>query len=130
LLKRAKGNLIAGHIAQQFIAPKLGSGLGHHSIAAARMLMPEASVHKNGDSPSREHNIGATWQISAAQGKPKSHSVEQRPDPHFRTRIGAPDAAHIPAAPLGCQSVHRVCRFRSCASVITALGCSMHHKKP
>jgi hypothetical protein len=67
LSKRTDDNPIALHVASQFTSPKFCSGLRHHSITAARVLMPEASVHKNGESPSRQYDIGATWQFPSTQ---------------------------------------------------------------
>jgi hypothetical protein len=70
------------------------------------MLVPEASMHKNGGLPLGENDIGTARQSPAMQRKPKTHTVKKRSDVSLRAGIGTPDPAHIPAAFLRCQSVH------------------------
>jgi hypothetical protein len=64
------------HVAAQFIAPKLGPALQ----ALQQYDSPRADAkiirHRDGDSRSREHKVGATWKFTATERKPKSHPVE------------------------------------------------------
>ncbi len=56
---------VAGNIQCKLHGPKDNSGLWSRRLSAALVPMPEATVHENSQSMSREHEIGTTRQILA-----------------------------------------------------------------
>jgi hypothetical protein len=67
--------------------------------------MPEAAMHQNDSSISREHQIRTAWQIRSV--KPESKAARMKAPPHEKFRLGitTTNAAHIERALIRCQNI-------------------------
>jgi hypothetical protein len=70
------------------------------------MAVPETAVHEDNEPMSGKNYVGAARQIFTAQRKSESKTMEQGTDLPLRHRVAMPNAAHIPAALFGRDSVH------------------------
>lgn len=67
--------------------------------------MPEAAVDENDFLVPWQDQIGLSGQVFPVQAKPVAHSVNERPDDHFRLGVFAPDAGHVVGASFGRMDV-------------------------
>lgn len=78
------------------------------------MLMPKASVDKNGFAHLAEYQIRDTRQIPLMQPEPVAEAVNERANKHFRLRVRRFNSGHIGAAlPPGKFVGHPVSRANS-----------------
>lgn len=67
--------------------------------------MPEAAVHKDRDSPAREHDVGPSWQLPGVEPKAVSHPVQKPANGHLGAGVPAPDTRHEGAALLTAHDI-------------------------
>jgi len=58
--------------------PEFRSRLGHSPIAATRVVVPKATMHKDCYLVLRQHNVGVSGKIAAMKTKAKPHLVQSR----------------------------------------------------
>jgi hypothetical protein len=67
--------------------------------------MPETAVDEDDSFIFRQHDVWLAGEILHMQTKAIAQAMEEATDDEFRTRVFGTDAAHVPGATLGCQSV-------------------------
>jgi hypothetical protein len=70
-------------------------------------------MHKHGNIPAWQNDVGTTGQILPSQRKSKSKPVQQGADSLLRSGVPPFDATHIPASPFCGQPVHTLVRNSS-----------------
>lgn len=58
------------------------------------MQMPEASVHKDGNFPARQHNVRAPWEANRSSRESEAPEMEGPTDLHLRLSISTTYAGH------------------------------------
>lgn len=86
---------IALTVAPQFGAPVLLPGAGDAPSPRTIMHMPEATMHEDDAATGGKDQIGFTGEPPIMQPVPIAHAVGEPPDDHFRSRVPAPDRAHV-----------------------------------
>ena len=97
------------------VACQLRSPIGriatrHPGPATTRMLVPEAAVHKDGQPPPRQHDVGRAGQVLAMESKAQSLRVKRSTDRDLRPSVALADARHNAVA---CIRVHNATRHLS-----------------
>jgi hypothetical protein len=75
-------------------------------MSAAFMLMPEASVHENRLSRSRERNIRFAGQLGPVKPISITQAIKELAYDHFGVGIPRSDPAHVLAAPIRIDRIH------------------------
>lgn len=71
--------------------PELCSAFGCVGVFAALVAMPEAAVDEDHGFVLRQYDVRLAWQIFFVKTETVAHSMQQRPDNHFRFGVAVPD---------------------------------------
>lgn len=99
------GNRIATTVVRELGRPKFAPRVRHLEEVAARMGVPEATIHENNGAPLRKDKIRTSGKARSMQAISESHGPEATTYQHFRLRVHAPDARHHPRAHRWCDDV-------------------------
>jgi hypothetical protein len=88
---------IARHVTLELALPELGTRLGDVRQPAV-VAVPKAAVHKEGDTPAPEDDIGFSGKLPCMEPKSVAHCVQEPANGHLRSRVAASDTAHEDAA--------------------------------
>jgi hypothetical protein len=80
-------------VLRQFLIPKF-SVAGRFGTAFARMTVPKAAMHKNGEAALPIYDIGSPRQFLCVQPVSDSYGGKDFSDGHFRGRVATADAGH------------------------------------
>ena len=83
-------------VGSELLRPVIRSSRWNRGFAAARMAMPETTVHEQGNAPPRKHQVRGAWKIPAMKPEPQPQSVRSSPDADFRRRVLSADPRHQP----------------------------------
>lgn len=95
ILELPRVALVADDIALEFPPPEFHVG-PRHRCAGTFVSMPEASVHKQCDRPTRKDQIWCARKIVPMKAIAKAQCVRGLPDPHLRHCVFRSNAAHVP----------------------------------
>mgnify|MGYP002776994763 CR=1 FL=1 len=114
--------LVVDDVAADLVHPELGTGLGHHEVAAALVLVPEAAVDEDYGATLRQNDIGLAGQVFPVQPEAIAGGVEKLTNQQLRLGILAPDAGHIEGALGGGMDVgHRMLNADGWPKVLLAV---------
>jgi len=97
--------LVAGGVAFEFFAPPRAAGFWNACGCAVSVEMPEAPVHKNTNTQTRENDVGIAGKIAAVKPEAVSHRMQHAANDQLGLGILPANPAHQATALLWTQSV-------------------------
>lgn len=98
--------MVALLVAQDFLSPVVGMGLGQTVQGASFVSMPKASVDEDAGAESHDGKVGRARQRLSMDAVAEAVAEQETAYKHLGSCVFRPDSAHAVAALLGC---HLVC---------------------
>lgn len=98
---------VARYIFREFLLPERGVAGRRRRVPAARVSMPETSVHEQGNSIPGKDQVGLAWQ-SGMQAKAKSGAMQKSSNGQLGRGVLAANPGHHPASRGPIDDIHGV----------------------